>query len=171
MAPHPLAALEPDALVEPRVETLLEHLRPHGAVPLHDRRVPGSLANIDHVVIAPSGVWIVDAKNFRGRIERRGRRHDARLFVDRQDRSDLVSEMTEQYDAVRYAVANATVPIHRVLCFTGSEWPFFAKPFALEGVWVTWPRALVETIQGAAACGLPVSELTDDLATRFPARA
>ena len=31
---------------------------------LHDRRVPGSPANIDHLVIGPTGVFVVDAKNF-----------------------------------------------------------------------------------------------------------
>ncbi|MGO9962358.1 MAG: nuclease-related domain-containing protein [Acidimicrobiales bacterium] len=31
---------------------------------LHDRRVPGSPANIDHLVIGPNGVFVVDAKNF-----------------------------------------------------------------------------------------------------------
>lgn len=31
---------------------------------LHDRRVPGSRANIDHVAIAPSGVFVIDAKKY-----------------------------------------------------------------------------------------------------------
>jgi hypothetical protein len=29
----------------------------------HDLRVPGSRANIDHVVIGPTGVWVVDTKS------------------------------------------------------------------------------------------------------------
>jgi Nuclease-related domain len=41
---------------------------------LHDRAVPGSRANVDHVVIGPSGVWVVDSKTCRGRLRvRRGR--------------------------------------------------------------------------------------------------
>jgi hypothetical protein len=34
----------------------------------HDLRVPGSRANIDHVVIGPPGVWVVDTKSTRSPI-------------------------------------------------------------------------------------------------------
>ncbi len=169
MAPFTIEAWERGALGEQRVGALLERLRPIGAVPLHDRRIPGSQANIDHVVVAPSGIWIVDSKNYRGRIERRGRRSDPRLFVRGRDRTNLVEGMAKQYDAVRCAMTNADVPIHRVLCFTGAEWPFFAKPFALDGIWITWPKALVESIRRASAHGLQVSDISTELATRLPA--
>jgi hypothetical protein len=29
---------------------------------LHDRRVPGTRGNIDHIVIAPAGVFVVDPR-------------------------------------------------------------------------------------------------------------
>ncbi len=35
---------------------------------LHDRRVPGSRANLDHLVIGPSGVWVLDTKTTRARV-------------------------------------------------------------------------------------------------------
>jgi hypothetical protein len=35
---------------------------------LHDLAVPGSRANIDHLVIGPTGLWVVDSKAFRGRV-------------------------------------------------------------------------------------------------------
>ncbi|GAA1970495.1 hypothetical protein GCM10009776_36930 [Microbacterium deminutum] len=34
---------------------------------LHDRRIPGSRANIDHIVVSSAGVWVVDAKRYRGK--------------------------------------------------------------------------------------------------------
>jgi hypothetical protein len=40
-------------------------------VVLHDRRIPGRRSNIDHLVIARSGVWVVDTKRYRGKVERR----------------------------------------------------------------------------------------------------
>jgi hypothetical protein len=41
---------------------------------LHDRAVPGSRANLDHVVIGPTGVWVVDSKAYRAPLHfRRGR--------------------------------------------------------------------------------------------------
>ena len=46
---------------------------PRRFVVLHDRRVPGSRANIDHLVIGPTGVWVVDSKVYRARLRiRRG---------------------------------------------------------------------------------------------------
>ncbi|WP_232333608.1 nuclease-related domain-containing protein [Agromyces laixinhei] len=38
---------------------------------LHDRRIPGSRANIDHLLVTPGGVWVIDAKRYRGRPELR----------------------------------------------------------------------------------------------------
>lgn len=32
------------------------------AIVLHDRRMPRGRANIDHIAVAPSGVWVIDAK-------------------------------------------------------------------------------------------------------------
>ena len=52
---------------------------------LHDRRVPGTRGNIDHIVVAPAGVFVVDAKRYEGRIEIRNHgwflRPDERLHV------------------------------------------------------------------------------------------
>lgn len=41
---------------------------------LHDRRIPGSRANVDHLLIGPSGVWVLDTKTTRARV-RAGWRH------------------------------------------------------------------------------------------------
>ena len=47
---------------EARVAAALEkHLDSHTVV-LHDRSIPGTRANIDHIAIAPSGAWVIDAK-------------------------------------------------------------------------------------------------------------
>jgi len=46
---------------------------PRRWVVLHDRAVPGSRANIDHLVIGRSGLWVVDTKTARARLQvRRG---------------------------------------------------------------------------------------------------
>jgi hypothetical protein len=38
---------------------------------MHDLRVPGSRANIDHLVIGPTGVWVIDTKTTRARVTTR----------------------------------------------------------------------------------------------------
>ena len=53
---------------ERRLGVQLDKLATDGAVVLHDRRIPNSRANIDHIVIAHSGMWVIDANHYhRGR--------------------------------------------------------------------------------------------------------
>ena len=47
---------------------LLRPLERHGWVILHDLAVPGSRANLDHLVIGPGGVFVIDSKQYRGRL-------------------------------------------------------------------------------------------------------
>jgi hypothetical protein len=52
---------------ERTIGALLDELRAEGWVVLHDRRrSPRSPANIDHVVVGPSGVYVIDAKKWSG---------------------------------------------------------------------------------------------------------
>jgi hypothetical protein len=39
---------------------------PEGFVVFHDLHVPGSPANIDHLVVGPTGVFVVDSKAYTG---------------------------------------------------------------------------------------------------------
>ena len=39
------------------------------AVALHDRKVPTTRGNLDHLVIAPSGIWLIDARRDAGEVE------------------------------------------------------------------------------------------------------
>jgi hypothetical protein len=53
---------------ERRTARLLGPLERHGWVVLHDLAVPGSWANLDHLVIGPGGVFVIDSKLYRGRL-------------------------------------------------------------------------------------------------------
>jgi hypothetical protein len=123
------------------------------AVVLDDRRVPPTKSNIDHLVIAPSGVWIVGAKHHTGKVVHRDigsfLRTETRLFVDGHDRTALVAGLDCQVTAVRHALAVAgidNVPVRPVLCFTSSEWGLLAKPFTINGVLITWATKLSQRI-------------------------
>lgn len=52
---------------------MLESLPRKRWVVLHDLALPGSRANVDHLVIGPTGVWVVDTKAYRGRVVARRR--------------------------------------------------------------------------------------------------
>jgi hypothetical protein len=122
------------------------------AVILNDRKIPRSSANIDHLVIAASGVWIVDAKKYKGRLQRidKGgwRKVDYRVYVNGRDQTKLVAGLHKQAAVVRTALGELEVPIHSVICFVEAEWDFFLKPFQIESVWITYGRHLSEMIEG-----------------------
>ena len=51
------------AVGEEALGAQLSKLTSERLVILHDRRVPGSRANIDHIAITPGGVPVIDAKH------------------------------------------------------------------------------------------------------------
>ena len=53
---------------ERRTARLLAPLERQGWAILHDLAIPGSAANIDHLVIGPGGVLVIDSKQYRGRL-------------------------------------------------------------------------------------------------------
>ena len=143
---------------------------------LHDRKIPKSTANIDHLAIASSGVWIIDAKKYVGtlkKVDKGGwRRIDNRVYVAGRDQTRLVEGLHKQAAVVRTALGSEDVPIHSALCFIGAEWDFFLKPFQIEGVWIIYGKKLAELI---AAPG-PLSDhevlrLANMLAEALPTKA
>jgi hypothetical protein len=153
----------------------LDRLRDEGIAVIHDRRLPRSRANVDHIVVAPSGVFVVDAKNYRGRVRVVDRggffAHDQRLYVGRRDQTKLVAGLAPQAAAVRAALGaeHADVPVWRALCFVSADFDLFACTLVVEGAYVVAPRALgkllrtegrldrasIERIEGRLALALP----------------
>jgi hypothetical protein len=126
---------------------------------LNDRRVPGTRGNIDHIVIAPAGVFVVDAKNHGGMVEIRDRgwllRPDFRLTVGRRDCSALADKMRWQVDAVVTALRTAAIdpqpPVTPVLCFVEADWPLFIAPDEFLGVRLESPRSIKRLLTRTAA--------------------
>jgi hypothetical protein len=54
---------------ERRTARLLTPLERHGWAILHDLAVPGSTASLDHLAIGPGGVFVIDSKQYRGRLQ------------------------------------------------------------------------------------------------------
>jgi hypothetical protein len=57
---------------ERRTARLLDRLTRDGYVVFHDLAVPGSRANVDHLVIGPSGVFVIDSKQWIGSVHQGG---------------------------------------------------------------------------------------------------
>lgn len=123
-------------------------------VVLHDRKIPGSRANIDHIAITPSGVFVIDSKHYSGRVQQRDLggwfRTDLRLYVGRRDCTKLVHSAEDQAEIIRNAVASlgfGDIPARPVLCFISAEWGLFASPFKHGSVLITWPKALYDLLK------------------------
>ena len=63
------SAWQRGAAGERRTARLLAALERQGWVVLHDLAVPRSQANIDHLEIGPGGVFVIDSKQYRGRLQ------------------------------------------------------------------------------------------------------
>lgn len=135
---------------EEAVGALLEGVE--GVITLHDRRVPASKANIDHIAVAASGIYVIDPKNYTGLVEVRNvggwLRPDERLYVNNGDQTKLVKGALRQAHVVRKVIGDHPMPIFAVLCFVGPNWNrYFARPLVVGGVHVTWPTKAVELLQ------------------------
>lgn len=150
-----------------------------GLVALHDRRVPRSRANIDHIVVAPAGVFVIDAKHYQGKIEIRNRgwflRPDHRLYVGRRDCSSLATGLGWQVEAVTAALTAAGVdplpPVTPVLCFVDGEWPLLSPPDIYAGVRLEGTKSIRKLLASPEALDPPsIERLARLLAAGLPAK-
>ncbi len=91
---------------------------------LHDRAVPRSRANIDHIAIAPSGVYVIDCKRYKGKIEVATPLFGKpKLKINGRDRTKLIDGLDKQVARVKATLTEARedVPVHGCLCFVAPE--------------------------------------------------
>ena len=118
---------------------------------LHDRRMPRSKANIDHLAVTPTGVYVIDAKKYRGRPHLKidgglFRPRVKRLMVGSRDCTKLVDGVLKQVDVVR-GLLEPGVPVHGVLCFVEADWPLLGGNFTTRDVHALWPKKLYPNLQ------------------------
>jgi hypothetical protein len=103
-------------------------------IPLHDCLIPGTRGNIDHLFVAPTGVWVVDAKAYKGKVVQREIgpiwRRDHEVIVGGRNRTSLLARGVEhQLAAVLAAVRSdeslKEVDVYGALCLLDSEWGLF----------------------------------------------
>jgi len=144
---------------------------------LHDRRVRGTRGNIDHIVVAPAGIFVIDAKLYRGVIRVRDRgtlfKKDDRLYVGSRDCSRLAENMAWQVSAIQavltsVSVEYASVPVQPVLCFVDGEWAFFT-PSSYKGVRLEGMRSIKKLLtSGPVLTPVAVDAIAGILSSAFP---
>jgi len=85
---------------------LLDPLVARGAVVLHDRRIPGSRANVDHIVVSPGGVFVVESKSYKNEVGSR----DGVLTTGGR-RTGAIAEVRREAAAVERVVDRPVVPL------------------------------------------------------------
>ena len=157
------------AVGEERLGARLDSLVSEAVAVLHDRRIPGTKANIDHIAITTAGIWVIDTKRYKGKPELRIeggilRPKVERLLVGRRDCTKLVDGVLKQVDLVREVVGD--IPVVGSLCFIEADWPLIGGAFATRGVQVLWPKRLAKLlVEGEGA--VEVSAVRDALASHF----
>ncbi|MHB8490692.1 MAG: nuclease-related domain-containing protein [Solirubrobacteraceae bacterium] len=124
---------------------------------LHDRKMPGSPANIDHIAVAASGVYVIDAKRYRGKIVVcKPLFGAAELKIAGRNQTKLVDGLAKQVAVVGEALAGiaAEVAVHGCLCFVAPE-GFLAesglpavRTLKINGYPLYYPRRLAKCLNG-----------------------
>ena len=108
---------------------------------LHDRKIPGSVANIDHILVIDRGVFVIDAKNYKGqvRIDEQGGILTPlvwTLYIGNRKQTKLVGGVKKQVKIVQTSLQRNgfDLPTFGILAFYDATWPLFFKPTEIDGI-------------------------------------
>jgi len=138
---------------------------------LHDRGIPRSRANIDHIAIASSGVWVIDSKRYKGKVAVSNPLFGhAKLTINGRDKSKLIEGLAKQVALVKAVMAEVApdVPVHGALCFVDSDLPAFGT-LTFKSFPLLYPKRLAKRINaGGPLAADQARSLATELALRFP---
>ena len=171
--PQSTTAWNTGAIGEERVGQRLNELSSDTMRVLHDRRIPGTRANIDHLAITPTGIYVIDPKHYRDKrpsLKVEGgilRPRIEKLMVGTRDQTKLVDGVLKQVALVR-GILGEDIPVTGVLCFVEADWPLIGGTFAIQGVEVLWPKKLYPRLSAEGPLDSQVDELQQKLAAALP---
>jgi hypothetical protein len=137
---------------------------------LHDRATPGTGAGIDHIAIAPGGVWVIDARRHVGEAHVAGRGREQSLWVGRDDRSGLVDALERQVHLVSRVVEEIAPDVRTfgALCLIDAELPPF-RTLTVRGIPLCSIEALAKRLNvDGAVDSVWAGLLAEELALAFP---
>jgi Nuclease-related domain len=131
---------------ERRTARLLGPLERHGWAVLHDLALPGSRANLDHMVIGPGGVFVIDSKQYRGRL-----RLDptGRLWHGRYPLAPILRAVSFEADQAAQILTPPDVVVVPIMAIHGAQVPW--GKVVVEGVPVVSARRLPSMLRALPA--------------------
>jgi hypothetical protein len=165
---HDASAWRRGAAGERRTARLLRQLARQGGVVLHDLAIPGSQANIDHLVIGPGGVFVIDSKQYRGRLVLDP---SGGLWHGRFSLTPAVRAVSFEADQAARILTDPDVVVVPVMAVHGAQVPW--GKVVMEGVPVVPARRLPSMLRQLPAVLGPerVAVLADQARVRFRAAA
>jgi hypothetical protein len=161
------------ALGERAIASYLERRTARGpTIVLYDRRMPGSRANIDVLAIAPTGVYVIDAKAIKGKVRvARPLLSAERLLIEGRNRTKLIDGLERQISAVRDTLSAAgypNLPVLGVLCFTKADFPLLGT-LEIRGHRLHHRRALAKRLnRKGTLTPMAIGALAGQLAAALP---
>jgi hypothetical protein len=153
---------------ERRTARLLDPLERHGWAVLHDLAIPGSRANIDHLVIGPGGVFVVDSKQYRGWLQLDG---SGRLWHGRYPLAPMLCAVAFEADRAAQVLVYPDVVVVPIVAVHGAQVPW--GKVVTQGVPVVAAKRLPSMLRQLPAVLGPerVAWLADQARVRFHAAA
>jgi hypothetical protein len=153
---------------ERRTARLLAPLERRGWAVLHDLAIPGFQANIDHLVIGPGGVVVIDTKQYRGRLRLDP---DGLLWHGRQLLVATLRKVRWAADQADEVLGVAEVQVVAIMAVHGANVPW--GRLTADGVIVAPARRVPDLLQALPAILGPerVAWLADRARLRFHAAA
>jgi len=167
--PSPAArAWRRGAVGERRTARLLRSLERHGWAVLHDLALPGSRANLDHLVIGPGGVFVIDSKQYRGHLQLD---QSGRLWRGRYPLVPMLRAVSWEADQAAQVLPDPGVTVLPILAVHGAQVPW--GKVVTNGVPVLAARRLPSMLRNLPAVLGPerVTTLADQARIRFRAAA
>ena len=153
---------------ERRTALLLGPLERHGWAVLHDLAIPGSRANIDHLAIGPGGVFVIDSKQYRGRLQLDP---SGRLWHGRSPLAPALRAVSFEADQAAMVLPDPGLAVVLIVAVHGAQVPW--GKVVMAGVPVVAARRLPSMLRALPAVLGPerVAWLADQARVRFHAAA
>jgi Nuclease-related domain len=123
---------------ERRTARLLAPLERHGWAILHDLAIPGSTANLDHLALGPGGVFVIDSKQYRGRLQLDA---SGKLWHGRHPLAPTLGAVSWEADQAAQALPDPGVAVVPIV--------------AVHGAQVPWSKVVVDGVPVVAVQRLP----------------
>src|SRR6266545_1635425 len=156
------------AVGERRTARLLDPLERHGWAVLHDVALTGSRVNIDHLAIGPGGVFVIDSKQYRGRLQLDP---SGKLWHGRYPLAPALRAVSFEADQAAKALPDPGVAVVPIVAVHGAQVPW--GKVVTDGVPVVSARRLPSMLRALPAVLGPerVADLADRARVRFRAAA